>query len=88
MPEIWSHGWHGSVSTEMGQLKTSPRGTRVQGTKGQGRAGQCRSYTVFVTHLPTGKKMEETIGPAYWSKKRWQREREQAFARLKKALTP
>jgi len=42
----------------------------------------------FVTHMPTGKKMEETIGPAYWSKKKWQREREQALARLKKALTP
>lgn len=85
-------GWVGSAggtlsgAQRVARMRGEPEPTEVKGRKGSGRAATVRSYTVTVTRLADGQAMSETIGPAYWSKTRWQQERDAAVARLKRAL--
>jgi len=84
----FAFGWTGSSggtlasSQRVARKRGRPEPTSVQGKKGPGRAATLRSYTVKATRLADGRTAEETIGPAYWPKKRWQAERDAAFLRL------
>jgi hypothetical protein len=54
----------------------------VQGSKSQGRASTMRSYTINVTRESDGKRLEETIGPAYWPKSKWIKEQEESQKKI------
>ena len=81
-------GWVGSVGgTLSGRQRSArrqgkPEPTSIAGKKGQGRASTSRSYTVTVQRVSDGRVLEETVGPAYWSKRRWQKEQEDAQRRM------